>query len=291
MSEYHFPIPGSVDEDKIILFVRRHWASYLGQFFLSFIILMIPLVLITIFLVSDFTVYKGILRNFIVLGLSVYYLVAVMFAYIAWVSYYYDIYIVTDESIVDIVQEGIWGRKISQLSLLRVQDVNSDIKGFLPTVFGYGDVLVETAGEQSQNFLLKAMPNPQEVAAKIMELHNQLIEVEGRHHEMLEGEGVLAPGKVKRPEGPVSGSVSAPTNQSPDEQNKQTFYCEPAENRPTYQELLEKEKQQAQSEGSPPAQGSETSQNQDETFTKNEEKNEGEVTHHDLDQGGEIDLK
>ena len=101
-------------------------------------------------------------------------------AFVAWISFYYDVYIIYTDSVVDIVQQGFFGRKISQLSMLRVQDVSSTIKGFLPTLFGFGDVLVETAGEQSQNFLLIAVPNPQEVSAKIMELHDKLVERESR---------------------------------------------------------------------------------------------------------------
>jgi membrane protein YdbS with pleckstrin-like domain len=283
MAEYHFPIPGSIDEDKIILFVRRHWASYLGPFFLSLMILIFPLILILIFEISDFSVYQGILRNFIVLGLSIYYLVGIMFAYISWVTYYYDIYIITSESIVDVVQEGIWGRKISQLSLLRVQDVNSSIQGFLPTIFGYGDVLVETAGEQSQNFLLKSLPNPQEVASKIMQLHNQMIEVEGRHHEMLEAEGVLAPGKISQDEAKQEVSQS---NQVINEDG-QTLICKPVDNRPSYQELLEKERK-AQGGQERPVQEARSSEEQSSNFAKNDE---GEISHNDLDQGGQIDLK
>ena len=45
MAEYHFPIPGSIDEKKIVLFARRHWASFIGQFCLSalmFILVAMP---------------------------------------------------------------------------------------------------------------------------------------------------------------------------------------------------------------------------------------------------------
>lgn len=248
MAEYHFPVPGSIDEDKIVIFVRRHWASFLGQFLLSFFMFVIPLAIITVVYFSAPGFYQGIARNFIVLGLSIYYLISATVAFIAWVSFYYDIYIVGEDTIVDITQQGFFGREIAQLSLLRVQDVTSNIKGFLPTFFGFGDILVETAGEQSQNFLLRAVPNPQEVASKIMELHNQIVEVEGRHHQLLEGEGALAPGTIKPPDTPAANEAQKPsiTNSSP-----------------TYNELLKKDQAEK----------------------------EGEVSHSELDEGGEIELK
>ena len=237
MAEYHFPVPGGVDEDKIVLFVRRHWASFLGQFLLSFFMLIVPAVIFAAVYFTHPDFYQGLARNFLVLGLSIYYLIAVTVAFIAWISFYYDIYIICQDTIIDVVQEGFWGRKVSQLTLLRVQDVSSNIQGFLPTIFGYGDVLVETAGEQTQNFLLKAIPSPQEVASKIMGLHNAIVEKEARHEEIAQAEGDLKPQKEPQKEEPKT----------------------------TYQELLTKEK--------PPVQ------------------KEGEISHDDLNKGGEIELK
>jgi uncharacterized membrane protein YdbT with pleckstrin-like domain len=162
--------------------------------------------------------------------------VAVTVTFVAWISFYYDIYIICEDTIVDITQQGFFGRQIAELSLLRVQDVTSNIEGFLPTLFGYGDVLVETAGEKSQNFLLKSLPNPQEVAAKIMQLHNDLIEKEGRHHEILEAEGALRAGNIGEPVASVK--KEPPPEIQPRENSKQ-----------------------------------------------------GEISHNDLDKGGEIELK
>lgn len=215
MAEYHFPVPGSVDEAKIVLFVRRHWASFLGQFLLSFLMLAVPVAILLVLYFSEIEIAKGMVLNFIVLGFSIYYLIAVTVAFVAWISYYYDIYIICQDTIVDISQQGFFGRKISQLSMLRVQDVSSDIEGFLPTFFGFGDVLVETAGEQSQNFLLRAVPNPQEVSAKIMQLHNEIVETEGRHQQMLEAEGVLAP-----PERPPVVEPPAPEPKAPSKEGE-----------------------------------------------------------------------
>lgn len=191
MAEYYFPVPGSKDEGEIVIFVRRHWASFLGQFILSSVMLVIPTIILVLIYFLAKGIFHGLTLNFLVLFFSIYYLIAITFAFISWLSFYYDIYIVTRSEIVDIVQEGFFGRKISQLSLLRVQDVSSTIRGILPTLFAYGDVLVETAGEQTDNFLLKAIPNPQEVCAKIMELHDKIVEREDRGGQLIEGEGFL----------------------------------------------------------------------------------------------------
>lgn len=98
MAEYHFPVPGSVDEEKIVLFVHRHWASFLGQIVLSILMLILPILVVIILHFSGSNFYHGEARNIIVLGLSVYYLIALTVAFVSWISFYYDIYIISEDS-------------------------------------------------------------------------------------------------------------------------------------------------------------------------------------------------
>lgn len=259
LDEYFCPVPGSEQEKEIVIFARRHWVSFLGQIILSCVILILPIVIWILLMVFGSGIIQGIILNFVVIILSVYYLVAITFTYTAWITYYYDIYIVTKDTIVDITQEGFFGRKIAQLSLLRVQDVSSNIKGILPTLFAYGDVLVETAGEQKETFLLEAVPNPQKFSAKILEIHNQLVEEGGRQSEIVEAEGVLPPGKATQEEKPQT----------------------------TYQQLLEKEVQALPSAPPPPNPSSEISQPTEQPKEESSQE-EGNISKDDLNKGGEV---
>jgi len=270
MAEYHFPVPGSIDEKRIVLFVRKHWAAYLGQFILSIFLFFFPIALVLIIYLSDKTIFHGLILNFIVLGLSTYYLIITTFIFTSWLSFYYDIYIITENAIVDVYQQGFFGRKISQLSMLRVQDVSSSIDGFLPTIFAYGNVLVESAGEQTQHFILEQVPNPQEVSSRIMELHNKIIEVEGRHHQMLEAEGVMPPGKI--------GQGNSFENEAPPVLEETSGMPEKTK----YQELLYKEKHPTEKIIEEP---------EAKPVSSEESPREGEIEHEDLDKGGEVDFK
>ena len=269
MGEYHFPVPGSIDEQKIVLFVRKHWAAYLGQFILSIFLFFFPLALLLVIYLNDKTIFTGLVLNLIVLGASTYYLIISTFIFTSWLSFYYDIYIVTDESIIDVSQQGFFGRKIVQISLLRVQDVSSNIQGLFPTLFAYGNILIETAGEQTQNLLFEQVPNPQEISAKIIELHHKLIEVEGRHHQLLEAEGVLPPGKIGQ--GETFENESQSVLEGASEEPEKT----------KYQELLDKEKNPI---STPPEQETKPT-------PPPEPNTEGEIRSDDLDKGGEVDFK
>ena len=221
-------IPGMQNQDELVIFARRHWVSFLGQFILSFLMLVLPALIVMIFYFTQPGIFGGYVRNVLVILGGTYYLIAITFAFSAWVSYYYDLYIVTDDALVDIIQLGFFGRKTSRLSLLRVQDVSSSTKGILQTMFQFGDVLIETAGEQNQNFSLKAVPNPQVFAAKVMELHDALIEREGRKGQVVQGEGTFV---AKKPVETPSPPATPPAPQTS-----------------TYQDLLKKDIEEQEGE-------------------------------------------
>lgn len=47
--------------------------------------------------------------------------------------------------------------------------MRSQIKGILPTLFAYGNIIVQTAGAQ-ENRLIEDIQNPQKVSSKIIKL-------------------------------------------------------------------------------------------------------------------------
>jgi hypothetical protein len=76
--------------------------------------------------------------------------------------------IVTDQNLIQILQGGLFARKISRLSVSNVEDVTADQHGFLPTIFNYGTLIVETAGEM-RNFIFPYCPNPNRFADQILD--------------------------------------------------------------------------------------------------------------------------
>lgn len=66
--------------------------------------------------------------------------------------------IITDRNITQILQFGLFSRKVSQLNLHNVEDVTAVQSGVLATVFNFGVLKIETAGEQV-NFHFSYCPN------------------------------------------------------------------------------------------------------------------------------------
>ncbi|MEO5627372.1 MAG: PH domain-containing protein [Candidatus Saccharimonadales bacterium] len=67
--------------------------------------------------------------------------------------------IITDKNLTQVLQQGLFNRKVSELSMSNVEDVTANQRGVFASIFGYGNLNVETAGEQN-NFNFKFCPKP-----------------------------------------------------------------------------------------------------------------------------------
>jgi len=92
-----------------------------------------------------------------------------------WTDYYLDIWIVTNQRIVDVEQLGFFHREISTLHTERIQDVTIKIRGFIATILGFGDIHVQTAGE-SREFIIRGIPDPQHVKEIILKQHDEALQ-------------------------------------------------------------------------------------------------------------------
>ncbi len=84
----------------------------------------------------------------------------------AWI-YQHNMLLVTSEKIAEFTYISIFNRKITQLDLSDIQDVAVEQKGILPRIFGYGTILIETAGEH-ENVLITYAPLPYNCAKQIV---------------------------------------------------------------------------------------------------------------------------
>jgi len=148
---------------------RRHPITFLPQVFLLIIMAAIPPVLLDIVFAGKIVIANPLLHAAGVLLLSTYYLGINLFFNGQFVDYYLDITIITNDRILDIEQKGLFGRQISELDLTRIQDVNSSVKGIIPSIFNYGHVEVQTAGEE-ENFEFIDVHDPHGIRKRIIEL-------------------------------------------------------------------------------------------------------------------------
>lgn len=166
--------PSQKSQEKVFLLLRRHWFTYLG-FVLVGLIMSIPVLSLIIYSISNPETYTGPIGNIIIICLFAYMLLVVAVMLYGFIDYYLDVYIVTNERIVNIEQNGFFKREISELHLHQIQDVSAKVIGMLPTMMHYGDIHIQTAGER-ENFIFKSIPNPYRVSKLIVDLHEAQLE-------------------------------------------------------------------------------------------------------------------
>lgn len=108
------------------------------------------------------------LAAMVILG-SIYALSVWLFFFTGFVNYYLDMWIITNDRLIDIRQDGLFARTVAELDLYRVQDVTSECKGLFATAFDFGNVYVQTAGAK-ERFVFYNIPKPHLIREAIIKL-------------------------------------------------------------------------------------------------------------------------
>lgn len=168
LSKYR--LPNQEKDEKIIKILRRDFFILLKKILLFLLLNLLPLSFFYLVLINNPEITQNdLFRPVLILGTSAYYLFMWLLFFFVFIDYYLDIWIVTNKRIINIEQKGIFSRVISEQGLDKVQDVTSEVNGFLPTVFAYGDVFIQTAGEK-QRFHFRQVPRPEVVRNLIIKL-------------------------------------------------------------------------------------------------------------------------
>ncbi len=162
---------GHIEEnEKIILFLRRHWIILFMKYFFVFVLALIPIGVYLLVITNFPNALAGSISYAItVLTVSLYYLFVWISIYTTFIDYYLDVWIVTTHRIIDREQKGLFHVTISEQSLEQIQDVSSNIEGVIPTILEYGNVLIQSAAAKNL-FHFKQIPEPDFVSQKINEL-------------------------------------------------------------------------------------------------------------------------
>lgn len=154
--------------EEVVLITRRHWIV-LCIYIIELIGLhcLPPVVFgILYFLVGWDSILTNLVYVITVLTVSLYYIAIWLIYFHAFTDYHLDLWIITPQRILDIQQHGLFNRIVAELNMVKVEDVTSEIRGKMATLLNYGNIYVQTAGEQHR-FIFQQVPNPQKIAELI----------------------------------------------------------------------------------------------------------------------------
>ncbi|MCL4242382.1 MAG: hypothetical protein KJ048_13625 [Dehalococcoidia bacterium] len=159
-------LPFALQKDEAVLVVcRRHW--------LYFTLRMVGVgaagvlgAALAIFLVARTFGFDGMAGRITMAVIAVWALYWLVRGYFTWYRYQNDLWVVTNQRIFDSLRRHWFHHKMSSADLVDVEDINVVRHGILHTIFNFGDVRCQTAGEVP-NFILSGIPNPADVLATI----------------------------------------------------------------------------------------------------------------------------
>ncbi len=163
--------PGQNTDEHVQLMIRKHWiidlAILCAMFFGTFWPFIIYAIASFIWVIPNTTS-----ANLIFVLMHLYSLFALFFYYVKWIDHRFDLIILTDRRMVDINQDRLFNRKVSEANLAQIQDVASEIKGFWGSMLNFGSLNIQTAGADGKVFEMHYVRWPSLVASNIIELRD-----------------------------------------------------------------------------------------------------------------------
>ncbi len=158
------------EHETILREARRHWLVIASEGAILFLGALAPA-----FALLGFLSAERILQVHLEIPLS-----AILFFYAAWLlflwivffvfwtNYYLDVLIITDQRLIDVEQISLFARESVSVPYENIEDVKVEVFGLIPSLFKFGNLHVQTAGE-TKEVLIKHLSRPHEAERLIAE--------------------------------------------------------------------------------------------------------------------------
>lgn len=158
---------GEQNDEEIILLMRAHIITTVPWIVGSILLLVLPVILLP--LLGGLGVLGNVGVGMTFSLLIFWYLGTFTFAFLNFLYWYFNVYIVTNQRIVDVDWYSLVHREVNVSQISKIQDITANQIGVLSGLFDFGHVLIQTAGTEP-NFEYSNVPHPQLVARKLQEL-------------------------------------------------------------------------------------------------------------------------
>ena len=157
------------DDEVIELFLRQHPIVNVFWVVTSLILLVLPPIYFQIESVLGLNFLGQVPVNILIGGLIIYYLLLLAYSFEQFLSWYFNVYIVTNMHIVDINFYSLLAKEVVEISLNDIEVIAYNVTGVFGSLFHFGDVEIETAAE-TKKILFERVPRPDVVTDVIQDL-------------------------------------------------------------------------------------------------------------------------
>lgn len=171
----NFSYENQDNDEEVLLFLRRHFITNLPWIIITVLAFAAPF-LVSVIARATGTDLSFIPQPYMVVFGAFYYILIFAYAYINFLSWSFNISLVTTKRIVDIDFSEIVYHNVAVTKLELIEDIDYSQVGFIRTFFNYGDVFMQTAGEKPHFDFLR-VPKP----ALVVDITEELIGKRGHH--------------------------------------------------------------------------------------------------------------
>jgi len=122
------------DDEEVLLVFRKHPVVMRKGLIIGMVCLMLGVV-------------PSLIKpeyKFFFIGLGIGFLVGLIAYSPSWISWFYSVFIVTDQRFIQITQKGLFHRSVVDIGLNQIQMVNYEVAGVQATLLAFGTIIIQT---------------------------------------------------------------------------------------------------------------------------------------------------
>jgi len=157
--------PDQFDDEEVLYVFRKHpIVMRRGLIFGSLGLLVGPLFTLILTYVKP---NSPPTLTFFYLSFLVSIAIAALLFFPSWMSWYYSVFIVSNQRFIQITQKGFFHRSVVDMGLSQIQMVNYEISGLQETLLGFGTIMMQTfVGD----LVIHYLHHPQHIQKKLLEI-------------------------------------------------------------------------------------------------------------------------
>lgn len=145
------------DDEEVLFVFRKHPVVMRKGLILGMVVILLGT--IPALIKPEMSYFFGGLAAGFILGVLVY--------LPSWIAWYYSVFIVTDQRLIQITQKGLFHRTVVDLTLNQIQMVNYQIAGLQETLLGFGTIMMQT---YVGDLVIHDVHHPAQIQKKILHI-------------------------------------------------------------------------------------------------------------------------
>jgi uncharacterized membrane protein YdbT with pleckstrin-like domain len=163
----NIPLAAMQPEERVLFEIKRHPMGLITTY-LAVGIGMVLLAVLTAFIAQQVGSSNAQAVRALWAGFGIVMIVLVGIMFLSNIVYWGNRWVLTTDSITQVLQHSLFNKETAQLSLGNLEDVTAEQHGIIAHMFNYGTVKAETAGER-EKFVFLYCPNPNHYAQMVLQ--------------------------------------------------------------------------------------------------------------------------